>query len=120
MATLDNSVRTDEQRIGDIVEHAARASEYAHELGDAAVSQIAPGDVHTSMTRAATIQCLTIVGLAASGLSAECRAKYPHVPWERVVALRQFHGKPDRLIDFDDVRHAMTNIVPLLLMVLRC
>jgi uncharacterized protein with HEPN domain len=120
MEPLDeNSVRTDEQRIGDIVERAVRALEYAHELGDAAAAQIAPGDTRTGMTRDAMLHCLVIMGMAASGLSAECYATYPDILWEHVIGLRQLYGKPDRQIDFDRVQHALREIVPALLEELR-
>lgn len=120
MAPLDaNNVRTDDQRVGDILEHAALATKYARTLGNISTAHIARGDVQKHVTKGAMLQCLVIIGVAASGLSKECRARYPGLVWKRVIGLRKLNGKPDRLIDFDYVQRELTEIVPTLLKELR-
>ena len=57
---------------------------------------------------------LGIIGVAAAATTKAFRAKHTNVPWRDAIAMREFLGKPDRLIDFAALRKAVRETVPAL------
>jgi uncharacterized protein with HEPN domain len=73
-------MRSDEERLGDILEGAAKIKEritddFAVFLGD-------------EMLQVWVIHYLQVIGEAARGVSQALKARHPEVPWPQIVALR--------------------------------
>ena len=99
--------RTNEQRLDDMLEFATQVTECAKEE---------PRDPRdAAIRRHATIYRLETIGVAAAGMTERFRAARPSIPWEDAMAMQEFLGKPDRLLDFDAVDKAIHELVPVLL-----
>ena len=99
--------RTNEQRLDDMLEFATQVTEWAQ------TTPRKPLDAR--IRRDATIYNLGIIGVAADGMTEAFRAVRPSIPWGEAIAMQEFLGKPDRLLDFDAVDRAMRELVPVLL-----
>ena len=103
--------RSDEARIGDIVEAGQRIKKH---IGDLNLEDFRNND--TSMR--AVLFDLTVIGEAAKGISAVGRSKYPNLPWMEMAGMRdvvvhQYFG-----IEVKTVWNAATVSVPNVLKVL--
>jgi len=99
--------RTNEQRLADVLEFATQVTEWARET---------PPNARDAMVRRdATIYNLCKIGVASAGMTEAFRAKYPNIPWAEAMAMQEFFGKPDRLLDHDAVERASRETVPVLL-----
>lgn len=68
----------------------------------------------SGLLREATIHRLSIIGAAAASTPKAFRAKHPSVPWDEAISMREFFGKPDRLLDPAALRKAVRETVPAL------
>lgn len=66
----------------------------------------------SELVRSAVVQKLAAIGEAAGRISEELRARYPGVPWPRIVAFRNILVHAYFGIDWDVVWHAATQQVP--------
>ena len=99
--------RTNDQRLDDMLQFATEVTEFAGQ---------APRNAReTAMTRYATIYLLEIIGVAAAGMTEAFRAKFPSIPWADAIAMMEFIGKPDELLDLDAVHRGIHEVVPVLL-----
>lgn len=64
------------------------------------------------LRRDAMIYRLGVIGLAAAATTKAFRAKHTNIPWDEVIALRDFLGKPDRVLDHAALRKAMRETIP--------
>ena len=99
--------RTNEQRLDDMLQFATDITAW---------SRMAPRNaLDAAVTRDATLYKLGIIGAAAVGMTEAFRAGRPSIPWEHAIAMLEFVGKPDRLLDHDAVKRALRETVPVLL-----
>ena len=75
-------MRRDFQRLSDIVEAAAKIAEYV-------TSRTATDFINDQFFQDAVLRQLTIVGEAASKLSADFRADHDAIPWKAIIGFRQ-------------------------------
>ena len=103
----ETTERTNDQRLDDMLQFATEITEWA---------QKAPRNARdAAVTRQATLYLLGIIGVAAAGMTEAFRAARPHILWEEAIAMQEFVGQPDRLLDADAVQSAMRATVPTLL-----
>ena len=99
--------RSNEQRLDDLLQFSTDITAWA---------QTTPLNAQDAkMTKDATIYVLGIIGVAAEGMTAEFRAAHPSIPWKDVIAMEEFVGKPDRLLNQTAVEKALHETVPVLL-----
>src|ERR1700674_5122925 len=77
-------MRRDEVPIEDIRNAARRALSYIEAMSRRAF-------LADNKTRAATLYEIAIMGEAASRVSEGCRADHPEMPWNRLIAHRNFY-----------------------------
>jgi uncharacterized protein with HEPN domain len=68
----------------------------------------------SELVRSAVVQKLVVIGEAAARVSDELKARYPHVPWPRIVAFRNLLVHAYFGIDWDEVWRAATRESPVL------
>ena len=74
-------MRRDAERISDIIDACAVVARYIE-------SRTAADFVNDRMFQDAVVRQLTIVGEAATNLSAEFRVKHPEIPWPEISGFR--------------------------------
>ncbi len=72
---------TDEDRLGHMLEAARDATDFA-------VGRTRADLDHDRMLRRALVQCVQVIGEAASQLAPETRASYPEIPWREIRRMR--------------------------------
>jgi uncharacterized protein with HEPN domain len=68
--------------------------------------------LHSKLLRSAILHQLVIIGEASRRLSEEFRAQHPEIPWQRVIALRNFVVHEYDEIDFAIVWNICERHVP--------
>ncbi|MCC6618479.1 MAG: DUF86 domain-containing protein [Chloroflexi bacterium] len=101
-------MRTDDQRLGDI----RRAAQAALRFADGKSRDELVGD---DLLIAALLHEITVIGEAASNLSAERRARIPGVPWREVTGMRQVIVHAYWRVDIDELWQAVCGDLPNLL-----
>ncbi|WP_423922897.1 DUF86 domain-containing protein [Candidatus Poriferisodalis sp.] len=99
--------RSNEERIQDILEAAAKVQEIA-EAGEQAYRA-------GWMRRTAAERLMQVIGEAASKLSPEAQDRYPDVPWQALRGFRNFVVHEYHKVDHQLVWNAMVADVPSLI-----
>lgn len=68
------------------------------------------------MLTLALVKEIEIIGEAAGRISAECRAKYPQVPWVQIIGMRNRLTHAYFEVDLDIVWEVVTGDLPSLVM----
>ena len=92
-------MRREELFLRDIVESAVYISQFIQGLDRQAFTE-------SELVRSAVVQKLTLIGEAAAHVSAELQARYPEVPWPRIVSFRNILVHAYFGIDWDQVWRA--------------
>ncbi|MCX6026853.1 MAG: DUF86 domain-containing protein [Chloroflexi bacterium] len=68
----------------------------------------------SELVRSAVVQKLAVIGEAAAHVSPDLKARYPEVPWPRIVAFRNILVHAYFGVDWDEVWRAATKESPAL------
>lgn len=68
------------------------------------------------MLTLALVKDIEIIGEAASRISAECRARYPQLPWGQIIGMRNRLTHAYFEVNLDIVWQVVTNDLPALVM----
>ena len=68
------------------------------------------------MLTLALVKDIEIIGEAASRISAECRARYPQLPWVQIIGMRNRLTHAYFEVNLDIVWQVVTNDLPTLVM----
>lgn len=100
-------MRREELYLRDIVEAAAHIAQFIAGLGRS-------GFQKSELVRSAVVQKLALIGEAAAHVSAELQARYPEVPWLKIVAFRNILVHAYFGIDWDEIWRAASKESPAL------
>ncbi len=70
------------------------------------------GFQRSELVRSAAVQKLALIGEAAAHLSVELQARYPEVPWQKIVAFRNILVHAYFGLDWDEVWRAASRESP--------
>lgn len=91
--------------LADILEAADHIASLVAECGPSVFEE-------SELARSAIVQKLSVIGEAAARVSAPLKARYPLVPWEKVLAFRNILIHAYFGVDWDIVWHAATKDSP--------
>ena len=100
-------MRREELFLRDIVESADHIAQFITGLDRS-------GFQESELVRSAVVQKLTLIGEAAAHVSAGLQARYPEVPWPRIVSFRNILVHAYFGIDWDQVWRAASKESPTL------
>jgi uncharacterized protein with HEPN domain len=100
-------MRREKLYLRDILEAADHIAEFVRDIDFPAFQK-------SELVRSAVVQKLAVIGEAAARISAEPKTRSPHIPWSKIVALRNIVVHAYFGVDWNEVWRTVQHDCPVL------